>query len=367
MSEMAEETKSALAVIRSDALRSILELRNVSPLFQQLLSDIIQIVVVLDASAVQSELRWRLGSRTNPAARTGLHEAIDSGAVIAVAPAFLKQEIEKYLSRIAGETGVTIEVARGEWEQVKCMVRFYAPSGDSSEFASVDPKDSPYALTVRELGADCVRTNDAHFAQMGVTAFGPDVDRILRDYARSTSVLVTVKLGTGFALVLGWQALGAMIGAVAGMIRRLPPAIQLALGVALTIAVLHPRSREWLIESSKKVWEQVKGSTPVRALTSDSTVKHFTEVVATSKSTSDTIKSRLPVRRKQTTALAHARQVLLRSPRPLTTDEVAHCMVANGYSSRSKTFPSYVGQLLRKNPTVFSKNGDGLWTFGIAT
>ena len=366
MSEMAQERKSALAMIRSDALRGILDLRNVSPLFQQLLSDVIQIIVVLDASAVQSELRWRLGSRTNPAARTGLQEAIDSSAVVAVAPAFLKQEIEKYLFRIASETGVTIEVASDEWEQVKRTIRFYAPSGDSSEFTSVDPKDSPYALTAKELDADFVRTNDAHFAQMGVTAVGSDVDRILRDYARSTSVLVTVKLGTGFALVLGWQALGAMIGAVAGIIRRLPPAIQLALGIALTLAVLHPRSREWLIESAKKLWEQVKGSTPVRVLTSDNTVKHLTEAVTTSNSTGNTIKSRLRVRGKQTTALAHARQVLLRSQRPLTADEVARRILANGYSSRSKTFPSYVRRLLRENP-VFTKTKDRLWIFGIAT
>ncbi|HEV2402161.1 MAG TPA: hypothetical protein VGS27_34845 [Candidatus Sulfotelmatobacter sp.] len=366
MSEKAKERKSALAMIRSDTLRSILDLRNVSPLFHQLLSDVIQIIVVLDASAVQSELRWRLGCRTNPAARTGLHEAIDSGAVIAVAPAFLKQEIEKYLSRIATETGVTMEIARAEWEQIKRMIRFYTPSGDSSEFAWVDPKDSLYALTAKELDADFVRTNDAHFAQMGVTAVGSDVDRILRDYARSTSVLVTVKLGTGFALVLGWQALGAMIGAVAGMIRRLPPAMQLALGIALTIAALHPRSREWLIESSTRIWEQIRGSTPVRALTSDNTIKHLTEAVTTSKSTGDKIKSRLPVRGKQTTALAHAREVLLRSQRPLTADEVARRILANGYSSRSKTFPSYVRRLLRENP-VFTKNRNRLWTFGIAT
>lgn len=366
MNKMADETKSALAMIRSDGLRSLLVLRDVSPLLRQLLSDIIQIVVVLDASAVQSELRWRLGSRTNPAARTGLHEAIDSGAVTAVAPAFLKQEIEKYLFQIASETDVTIEVARAEWEQLKRMILFYAPSGDNSEFASVDPKDSPYALTAKELDADFVRTNDAHFAQMGVTALGSDMDRILRDYARSTSVLVTVKLGTGFAVVLGWQSLGAMIGAVAGMIRRLPPAIQLSLGIALAVAVLHPRSREKLIQASRKIWGGVKESKPVRALTSDSTIKHLAEAVTTSKSTADTIKSRLRVRGKQT-ALAHARQVLLRSPRPLTTGEVADRIVINGYPSRSKTFPSYVGQLLRKNRRLFSKNGDGLWTFGIAT
>jgi hypothetical protein len=70
-------------------LRALLILRDEFPPFRQFLEDIIQIVIVMDASAIQGELRWRLGSRINPTARTGLHEAIDSGAVIAVAPIFL--------------------------------------------------------------------------------------------------------------------------------------------------------------------------------------------------------------------------------------------------------------------------------------
>src|SRR5690349_12273280 len=110
--KMPDESKSA-PVIRSDTLRILLKLRDDSPSLRQLL-DILQITIVLDASAVQSELRWRLSSRSNPKARSGLHEAIDSGAVIAVAPVFLKIEIAKYLSAIAGETGVSVEAASVE-------------------------------------------------------------------------------------------------------------------------------------------------------------------------------------------------------------------------------------------------------------
>jgi len=50
--------------------------------------------MVMDASAIQGELRWRLRRRAKPAARTGLHEAIEAGVVIAYAPIFLNQEIE---------------------------------------------------------------------------------------------------------------------------------------------------------------------------------------------------------------------------------------------------------------------------------
>src|SRR6266478_5537413 len=147
---MVDERKPALVKIPSDALRALLNLRDEFPAFRQLLDDILQIVVVLDASAVQAELRWRLGSRTNPNARTGLHEAIDSGAVIAVAPIFLRHEIEKYLPLIASETGATLDAATEEWKHVQSLIRFYVPTGDDVQFALVDPKDSDYALTARE-------------------------------------------------------------------------------------------------------------------------------------------------------------------------------------------------------------------------
>jgi hypothetical protein len=139
---MADERRSGRVTIPSDALRALLDLRNEFPFFRELLGDILQTVVVLDASAIQGELRWRLGARTNPTARTGLHEAIDSGVVIAFAPTFLRREIDKYLLLIASETGATFETASAEWERVQSLIRFYAPIGDGTEFALVDPKDS---------------------------------------------------------------------------------------------------------------------------------------------------------------------------------------------------------------------------------
>src|SRR6266404_660 len=98
---MGDEKKPAHVGIPSDALRGVLNLRDEHPFLRPLLTDLMQIVLVLDASAVQGELRWRLGSRAKPTAKTSLHEAIDSGVVIAFAPIFLKREIEKYLPLIA--------------------------------------------------------------------------------------------------------------------------------------------------------------------------------------------------------------------------------------------------------------------------
>lgn len=356
---MADERKPALVSIPSDALRALLNLRDEFPPFRQLLEDIIQIVIVMDASAVQGELRWRLGSRTNPTARTGLHEAIDSGAVIAVAPIFLRQEIEKYLPLIASETAVSLEAANAEWERVQRFIRFYAPTGDDTEFALVDPKDSPYALTARELDADFVRTTDLDFTRMGVNVIGPDSDMVLRDYARATSVLVTVKLGSGLAVTFGLQVFVEMIRGFTEVIRKLPPAAKLILGAAVVIALLHPTSREKLIQRLKKIWERLSETKPVLVSISQRAVKHLAEAAKTSRTTSEVIKSRLRVRGKQT-ALSHARLILLRSEEPLAADEIARRILANGYSSRSKTFTDYVRRLLRQDGRFVAK-AKGLW------
>ena len=355
---------TTLNTIPSDALRALLNLRDEIPLFRQLLEDIIQIVIVLDASAVQGELRWRLGSRVNPSARTGLHEAIDSGAVIAVAPAFLRQEIEKYIPLIASETGVSVEVANSEWARVESLIRFYAPNGDGAEFALVDPKDLPYALTARELDADFVRTTDPHFKQMGFAVIGTELDLVLRDYARATSVLVSVKLGSGLALTFGIELLAELIRGIVEMIQKLPSAVKLILGTAVVIALLHPTSREKLLHALKKIWERLREAKPVLLSISQGAVRHLAEAAKTSGTTRNVIKSRLRVRGKQT-ALSHARLVCLRSAEPLSADEIARRILANGYSSRSKTFAAYVCRVLTQD-SRFVANAEGLWMLRVA-
>src|ERR1700731_4250482 len=117
--------------------------------------------------------------------------------------------------------------------------------------------------TATQLGGDFVRTADPHFELVGVPTIGPDADQVLRDYARATSVLVTVKLGSGLAVTFGIQAFVEAIRAITEMIRKLPPAVKLLLGIAVAIALLHPTSREKLIQWFKRIWERFNETKPV--------------------------------------------------------------------------------------------------------
>src|SRR5258708_34739589 len=138
-----------------------------------------------------------------------------------------------------------------------------------------------------------------------------------------------------------------MIRGITDMIRKLPPAVKLILGAAVVIALLHPTSREQLIQWLKKIWERLRETKPVLVSISQSAVKRLAEAAKTSRTTRAMIKSKLRVRVKQT-ALSHARLICLRSGKPLPADEIARRILANGYTSRSKTFTNYVRRHLRQ-------------------
>jgi hypothetical protein len=139
----------------------------------------------------------------------------------------------------------------------------------------------------------------------------------------------------------------------------MPPAVKLILGTAVTIALLHPTSREKLVQWLKMFWERLRESKPVFVSISQGAVKHLAEAAKTSRTTREVIKSRLRVRGKQT-ALSHARLICLRSEEPLPADEIARRILANGYSSRSKTLTAYVRRLLRQDGR-FVVDAEGLW------
>src|SRR5260370_3014295 len=111
----------------SDKLAELREFIKKLAAFSPSLKDLIQVWIVVDASVIQEELRWRLGSRRNPTARSGFQESIESGFFIPVAPPFLKAEIEEHLDEIAADEEVTVEQARTEWEKFQPYLHFYEP------------------------------------------------------------------------------------------------------------------------------------------------------------------------------------------------------------------------------------------------
>src|ERR1700722_5500708 len=130
---------------QSDALRGFRRLVVHLPGFREAFGDLVQFRFVIDASVVQKELRWRVRSRRQPDARSGLHEVMDSGTILAFAPLALKQEIEEHIEDISRDTGVPVSRVREEWLKFQSQLNFFEPDSVSEKRLNcIDPDDVPY-------------------------------------------------------------------------------------------------------------------------------------------------------------------------------------------------------------------------------
>jgi predicted nucleic acid-binding protein len=183
-------------IVRSDALADFREFRKHNPLIQQVIEEPLQVRLVLDANIVQRELRWRLHFRRENQARSALHEAIDSGTVLAYAPTALDSEIREHVGDLAAYAGVSEDRVRAEWMEFKAIIHLYEPEIVALPGQYIDLDDAPYKQACIELGAHAVYSRDPHFKTMDVPLIMIDLDQIFRKYARANSVKMAVSLGS---------------------------------------------------------------------------------------------------------------------------------------------------------------------------
>ena len=196
------------SVIPSDKLQHLREFLSMSPQLREVFGDLLELRLVIDANIAYSELIWRLSKRRNPIARSALHEAIDSGTIVAFAPQFLEEEIQEHIGEIAEDAKVSVSIALEEWQKFRPCLHFYDPeTSNTSGAACVDPDDIPYKLVCEQLGAHAVYSRDPHFQSMAVPLISVQLDTTVRDYARASSVKLTISLGTTSSMMIGFGAL----------------------------------------------------------------------------------------------------------------------------------------------------------------
>jgi hypothetical protein len=349
-------------LFRSDTLPALRSFFEASPDLKQLVElRLLQIRAIVDANVVQGELRWRVGRRENPQARSGLEEALDAGVLTLIAPNFLKIEIEKYLPAIADRTGVTLSEAEREWELFQAKLHFYQPSSQVIDDSVADPKDLPYKHASDELSLP-VYTRDAHLQKMGAPVVWVCIDATCRDHARAMSVTLGFTVGSTYTVTIGVEALRAAVRGIKSLFdgfRRQPAWLQLAIAGALAAVVIHPRSRAKLLQvwnSACVTARQVKGPMfegfillmqQVAAAQSDAAKTHRQ------------IQAALPPAKKAT-ALVHARRICVVSAGPVPIEEIVRRMRNEGYASRAKDPEVYLRRVLRKSGQ-FIEDSSGIW------
>jgi hypothetical protein len=331
------------------------------PVLRELMPHPLQVRLVADANRIHAELRWRLRKRRHPDHRSAIHESIEAGVAVFLAPEHVKQEIEKYYEAIAADTGTTVAEVEKEWTNFQQYVGFYAPQErPSSSETYADIKDFPYVATWREVDAQAVYTADPHLAAMGAAVVSVFIDTQLRDYARASTVQIAVRIGSSLSVFVGWEFFCAMFRLLVQLIhviRRLPPAAQAALVAAVTMAVLHPKGREAIW----KGWNSLKSSAAAATLR-DALVElsmQATEAEEKARSNFERLQAVLPARQKRP-LVQHARSVCIAARSALALDELERRIRHGGYETRSRTFRQYLRRVLSSDE-LFIQVVPGQW------
>ena len=349
-------------VFHSDRLPRLMAFIEAMPLLAELLPRLPQVRLVADANRIHAELRWRLRKRRDPTYRSAIHEAIEAGVAVFLAPEYLKREIEKHYETIAEDTGTTVADVDREWTQFQRYVGFYDPKGRPSPSETyADIKDFPYLATWRELDAQAIYTEDHHLPAMGAAVVSAFIDTQLRDYARASTVQVAVQIGSSLSVIVGWESLYAMYRLLVKLVhafRRLPPTAQAALAAVGMLAALHPKSRE----AMRKGWNSLKSSKAVLDLF-DALVDigvQAAEAEEKARSNFERLQAVLPARQKRP-LVQHARTVCTATRSALTLEELERRIRRGGYGSRSRTFRQYLRRVLSRDES-FVEAAPGRWT-----
>jgi predicted nucleic acid-binding protein len=350
-------------IIRSDSLPHMSALCERHAVLQQVVDKTLQIRLVLDANIVQRELRWRVRSREKQEAKTALHEAIEAGVIVALAPMALQEEINDHVAAIASYANVSQDRVREEWAEFRQHIHFYEPELTEAAGKCVDADDLPYKQTCIELGAHAVYTKDRHFQSMDVPLLMLDLDGVFRKYARANSVKLAFTLGSTFSVTISVNVLKELLTVSMKGIRHIPTPLKIAFGAAIAAALIHPKSRAKIIEWGKTLWNKLN-SPKVRALLS-SLVMQLAEAHEDARQTANQIKAALPMPRKRT-AVVYAREICLIEGGPITLEAMEIKIRKAGYVTRSQNFASYLRRVLRGSP-AFVEVSSGTWALRAST
>ncbi len=352
------------AVSRSDQLATYRKIMERLPQLKEVFGELVCFRVVIDAERIQGCLRWLLGKRKKPQARTGLEEAIMSGTIVAIVPKEIDAEIEKYLPAIADDCDVSMERVQKEWARLRTLLHVVDIGPLLPPADTPDPKDLPYREAMRQFAAQAVYSKDRHFVQMGVPVINVDIDPALQQYARASSFTFGVKLGSTLSMIVGLEgflALARFGRATAEAFGRLPNWAKGLIVLGIGSLLLHPKSRAYIVESCSHLFGTFKeAGKPIGAavvLAMDMFAK--ADVVATR--SQEEIRLRLPPLRRQS-AIAHARAVLMVSTEPLSIAAIQKGMEADGYFSKSPNFSRYLRSVIRRD-LRFAEVSPGRWKF----
>ncbi len=313
---------------------------------------------VLDTNVLLNDLQFAVRrDRT-----TALTVAAKLGGVRFFASTTVLREMYEKLKWFPDQLGFDPEEALRRWERDYVpWITFLDPaelpllSPNVEALALRDRDDVPTGQIIEMLQPHAVLSADAkHLGSFNVIgAEWSMVTVAYRDRSRE-------KLG-GAYLVLGgstaiWIGSGTL-QALTSLLSRLDWRVLAGGGVALLLAVAHPRSRGWLVDHARVLhsidWTGTMAS-----------VRAFVATVLEAASEHSAANLELARRERPPTPPSRARGYLVSALSsaltPLSAAEITRRMIDAGYNPRGARPDLYVAKLLRQHPLLFEREY-GLW------
>jgi predicted nucleic acid-binding protein len=322
-----------------------------------------RLTFVVDVHIVLDELAGRIRA-SKPDYRTNLSESLDAGVIEIVAPTETVEQLERSLDRYCQDRDLSPHRMREEWNAYRPTLILRA-AGDLDrdelkELAAVDRDDVPFAALVSELGARALLSRDKHFDKVpGITAKRTEVRELLidlRDYARHAAVSVVAK-NVSQTLVIGIGGAGMMSVKGVSALSRLPPVVQLALGVGAVVLLCNDDARA-------KIGGGLHTLVKLLAAGSERLVEASAaanEAEAAANAAWSRVDQRLPAAKTRPKMSEVVHRILAFSSTPMTVPGIVAALHAHGYKTEARRLGPSVTRALRRDARLVQA-ADGEWT-----
>ncbi|MFZ3003416.1 MAG: hypothetical protein WA071_24080 [Undibacterium umbellatum] len=241
--------------IPTDSLSMLRDLVRPDSIFQ-MFQPIFQLSLIIDANIMIGDILWLVCKRKNPEARSTLMEVLSAKTVLAIAPTFLKEEMQVNLPKIAREKNISIDQMQAHWEEYQAHITFIDAGGPDDSFE--DPKDAPYMKLQRQSG-HLIFSKDSDISRMGGNVATKELVVNLRMYSRHASIEYTLKIGSAGSLHIAFSVFAALYRLARNIIsgsKDIPKWILVFAIVSLICVMLHTATRESLLRIVRSLPEK---------------------------------------------------------------------------------------------------------------
>ena len=245
--------------VNSSKLKEIRDTIKTFPELEKHIKKPIQLSFVVDTNIIIGEILWLVQKRKNPEAKTQLQEIIDAETVVLSAPHVLISEIEEHLPKIAEKKGLCPIKLFDQWIEYRKSIKFINVPKEKlfKPRLEDDEKDIPFVVLKEMIGADGILSKDSDISRMDDDAVNIQCIATLQTYSRSSAIQLNIRVnGTMIAgvsigaLLIAFEGIKALISAVTNA----PKAVQYTILGAVTIAAIHPTSRNKIIQYLKDTY-----------------------------------------------------------------------------------------------------------------